>query len=73
MAPFPAKKLLQQGRILGSAGVARAITLLAQADLDLRGAQGWPDRLVLEVLVARLSRLARPTRGRAPSPKRVLG
>ena len=73
MAPFPAKKLLQQGRILGSAGVARAITLLAQADLYLRGAQGWPDRLVLEVLVARLCRLARPTRGRSPSPKRVLG
>jgi DNA polymerase III subunit delta len=32
--------------------------LLAQADLDLRGAKEWPDELVMEVLVARLSRLA---------------
>jgi len=31
--------------------------LLAQADLDLRGAKEWPDELVMEVLVARLSRL----------------
>ena len=56
-APYPAKKALVQARRLGSAGIARAITLLAEADLDLRGAKGWPDILVLEVLVARLSRL----------------
>jgi DNA polymerase-3 subunit delta len=61
-APFPAKKALAQARRLGSAGVARAVTLVADADLDLRGAKAWPDHLVLEVLVARLSRLvgARP-------------
>ncbi len=58
---FPAKKAMAQGRQLGHDGVARAIGLLAQADLDLRGAQAWPDHLVVEVLVARLSRLSRST------------
>ena len=57
MAPFPAKKALTRSRQLGSAGVGRAIELLAQADADLRGARGWPEALVMEVLVARLSRL----------------
>jgi hypothetical protein len=38
--------------------VTRAIGLLAQADLDLRGAKDWPESLVMEVLVARLSKLA---------------
>lgn len=55
--PYPAKKALQQARRLGSRGLARAVTLLADADLDVRGASAWPDHLVLEVLVARLSRL----------------
>lgn len=63
---FPARKALDQGRALGSEGVARAIALLAQADLDLRGARAWPDELVLEVLVGRLSRLTgRRGKGRA--------
>jgi DNA polymerase-3 subunit delta len=56
-APFPAKKALAQSRRLGTPGVARAITLLSDADLALRGAQAWPEGLVLEVLVARLSKL----------------
>jgi DNA polymerase-3 subunit delta len=54
---FPAKKALDQYRKMGAAQVNRAIGLLAQADLDLRGAKEWPDELVMEVLVARLSRL----------------
>jgi len=54
---FPAKKALDQYRRLGGGGVSRAIGLLAQADLDLRGAKEWPEELVMEVLVARLSRL----------------
>lgn len=57
--PFPAKKALEQSRRLGHAGVARAIALLASADLDLRGLIGWPGELVLEVLVARLAQLSR--------------
>jgi DNA polymerase-3 subunit delta len=63
--PYPAKKALTQARKLGHAGITRAIELLAQADLDLRGATAWPEELVLEVLVARLSRLAPRTAARA--------
>jgi DNA polymerase III subunit delta len=55
---YPAKKAMEQYRKLGSGAVTRAITLLAQADLDLRGAKDWPEELVMEVLVARLSKLA---------------
>lgn len=56
---FPAKKALGQARRLGHQRVVRAIDLLAQADLDLRGGKLWPDHLVLEVLVARLATLAK--------------
>ena len=56
---FPARKALDQYRRLSGTGVTRAIALLAQADLDLRGAKDWPEELVMEVLVARLSRLRR--------------
>jgi DNA polymerase-3 subunit delta len=55
---FPAKKALAATRRLGHPGVARAIGLLADADLALKGAVDWPPELVLEVLVARLARLA---------------
>ena len=55
---FPAKKALDQYRKLGGNGTTRAVGYLAQADLDLRGAKEWPEELVMEVLVARLSRLA---------------
>jgi DNA polymerase-3 subunit delta len=54
---FPAKKALGQARRIGHEGAARAISLLAEADLALKGAVEWPEELVLEVLVARLSRL----------------
>jgi DNA polymerase-3 subunit delta len=56
---FPAKKALEASRRLGTAKLAQAMGLLAQADLDLRGARAWPDSLVLEVLVARLAHLNR--------------
>ena len=55
---FPAKKALAQVRRIGHDGVKRAIVLLADADLALKGTIDWPPELVLEVLVARLSRLA---------------
>jgi DNA polymerase-3 subunit delta len=55
---FPAKKALTQSRRLGHDGVAEAFRLLADADLDLRKfTKDWPEQLVMEVLVARLSRL----------------
>lgn len=56
---FPARKALDQFRRLGGDGVGRAIGLLAQADLDLKGVRDLPGELVMEVLVARLSRLVR--------------
>lgn len=59
---FPAKKALDQGRKLGGTGVRRAVELLAEADVDLRGASAWPGELVMEVLVARLARLSRAAR-----------
>jgi len=54
---FPAKKALGNYRRLGGGGVQRAIQLLAGADLDLRGDTDLDAELVMEVLVARLSRL----------------
>lgn len=56
---FPAKKALEQGRRLGSDGLADAVRLLARADLDVRGGTGLTPELVMEVLVARLARLSR--------------
>jgi hypothetical protein len=35
------------------------VELLAEADVDLRGARAWPGELTMEVLVARLTTLAR--------------
>ena len=54
---YPAKKALVQVRRLGYEPLGRAIALLAEADLALKGAIDWPGEAVLEVLVARLSRL----------------
>ena len=62
VTPFQAQKALDQGRRLGHDGLARAIELLAAADLDLRGQRAWPPELVMEVLVARLARLAPKSR-----------
>ena len=54
---FPARKALGNYQRLGGGGVKRAIGLLAAADLDLRGATDLDSEMVMEVLVARLSRL----------------
>ena len=54
---FPAKKALGNYRRLGGGGVHRAVELLARADLDLRGETDLEPEVVMEVLVARLSRL----------------
>jgi DNA polymerase-3 subunit delta len=55
---FPAKKAMQQSRKLGTEKLARAIELLATADMQLRGTVDWPSELVMEVLVARLASLS---------------
>ncbi len=59
LSGFPAKKALGNYRRLGGPAVKRAMELLAQADLDLRGARELDDELVMELLVARLSKLGR--------------
>ncbi len=56
---FPARKALEQARRLGSDRLAEMVSLLAEADLDLRGAKAWPSELVVEVLVARLASRSR--------------
>jgi len=50
---------LDASRKLGTSGLREAVDLLAQAELDLRGASGLDDRTVIEVLVARLAALSR--------------
>ena len=63
---YPAKKALDQSRRLGHKGVVQAVTLLAQADRDLRGERAYPrdvaDLLVMEMLVARLANLSKLAR-----------
>jgi len=61
---FPARKALNQSRALGAERLHEFVGLLADADLDLRGAKAWPADLVVEVLVARLASRSR-TAGRA--------
>ena len=62
---YPAKKALAAAQRWGPAGVASAVSLVADAEVDLKGASAWPPEAVLEVLVARLCRLsARPGGGR---------
>jgi DNA polymerase-3 subunit delta len=56
---FPARKAMEQARRLGGTSIRRAIDLLAAADLDLRGRRDLDSTLVMEILVARLSRLTR--------------
>ena len=67
---FPARKALEQSRRLGSERLADGMALLAQADLDLKGARTFgadaaaSGATVMEVLVARLASRS-PRRGRA--------
>ena len=49
---FPAKKALEGSQRLGTDGLRRAMGLLADADLDVRGRTGLDDVAVTEVLVA---------------------
>jgi DNA polymerase-3 subunit delta len=68
-APFQARKALDQMHRLGHDGLVRAFGHLAAADLDLRGLRDLPGEVVLEVAVARLSRLA-PAGGRRAGARR---
>jgi DNA polymerase-3 subunit delta len=68
LSPYPARKALSQCRRLGHERLVQAIELLAAADLDVRGVSGLPPAVVLEILVARLSRLSR-ARPASTSPR----
>ncbi|HMC38263.1 MAG TPA: DNA polymerase III subunit delta [Acidimicrobiales bacterium] len=67
---FPAKKALRAAGQWGSAHIAEAVALVADAEVDLKGHSGWPEEAVLEVLVARLCRLARGRPARAAAGTR---
>lgn len=71
MNPFPAGKALRNSRRLGHDRIARAIVLLADADVAMRGESGWPDNVVMEVLVARLARLSTPQGATRSHPRRT--
>ena len=56
---FPARKAMDGCRRRGSDGIARAVELLAAADMDMRGRSGLDARCVAEILCARLAAGAR--------------
>lgn len=66
---FPAKKAVRSARQWGSANIAEALGLLADAEVDLKGGSGWAAETVLEVLVARLCRMSRTRPGLAASSR----
>ncbi len=59
---YPAKKLLSTFNALGTDRVARALELVAQADIDLKGATALEPILVMEILVARLAKMSEGAR-----------
>jgi len=54
---FQAKKYLSTYQRMGSRNISTAVQLLARADIDLRGGKDLEEELIMEILVARLSRL----------------
>ena len=54
---FQAKKYLSTYQRMGSRNISSAVQLLARADIDLRGGKDLEEELIMEILVARLSRL----------------
>lgn len=65
---YPAKKALVSAQRWGSTAIADAVGLLADAELALKGASALPPEAVLEILVARLCRLARTPTGARSGP-----
>jgi DNA polymerase-3 subunit delta len=58
-SPAAARFRLEAAKRLGTDGLREAMRLLANAELDLRGASGLDERTVTEVLIARLAALSR--------------
>ncbi len=59
MSPFPAGKLLTSTIALGATRIRQAVSWIAAADADVKGATALEPAAVLEVLVARIARLHR--------------
>ena len=66
---YVAKKALDGTRRLGSERIGQAVTLVADADLDVKGRTALAPELVLEILVARLARLTRSSAGGSARPR----
>jgi len=59
---FPAKKSLDLSRRLDLEQLSDCLRLVSQADLDMKGMSGLDERMIIEILVARLTRLFGVTR-----------
>ena len=57
--PFVVKKAATAAKSIGAKGIFRAISLIATADLDLRGMSGLNEITILEILIGRLSQISR--------------
>lgn len=58
---FQGRKYLDLYRRVGSSGLSGAVQLLSRADIDLRGGKDLPEELIMEILVARLSKMGGTT------------
>ncbi len=57
LAVYPATKALKQSRLLGPAKLSRAMQLLKDADLAIKGSLSLDARVILEITILRLSQL----------------
>ena len=57
--PFVIKKAASTSKNIGQKGIFRSISLLADAELQLRGTTGLEEIPVLEILIGRLAQIAR--------------
>ena len=62
IAAYPAKKVLDLARRMDSGSIKDAVELVANADLDLKGMTGLSEAMIMEILVARLSRVVGATK-----------
>ncbi len=57
--PFVVKKASASAKNIGVKGIFRAVMLLADAELQLRGTTGLDEMSVMEILIGRLSQISR--------------
>ena len=62
IAAYRAKKVLDLARRMDSGSIKDAVELVANADLDLKGMTGLSEAMIMEILVARLSRVVGATK-----------